>query len=237
MKILLDTGYYSYTKAFAYLRNPRINIFDMTDAIVRDNKPENIIFAIDSPYSLRKIVNPQYKAQRKGKQPELVKAAHDIAYKLQEKYEGFCVCEDGLEADDIIAKNATDDDWILCNDKDFLGMRSYATLCKLDWKPWGIERLADKHVMDYGLKRGEKALVYQLIYGDVADNIPRCVDTYDRETGPEILKHHSPLKRAVELLPELWVRQSLNALMLPTPLDQPHIDPIEIALEMYYENC
>lgn len=237
MKILLDCGYWSFNKAFGYIRNSRINCFDIIDAIARDNKPENVIFAMDSHLSFRKIALPEYKANRKNKdknQRELAKVAHDLCLELQNRYPDFCFMENGLEADDIIAKHSNDDDWIICNDKDFLVMQSKATLCKLDWQSWGIERLSSKHVTDFKLKRGERALVYQLIYGDVADNIPRCIDSYDRDTGPYILNHTNPLRCAIELLPSIWVRQSLNALMLPTPLDDCSKDPIEIALEMYY---
>lgn len=214
MTLLIDTGSYawraSYTTVFTW---------DRTDKLVN----KGAIFCMDSPISIRQEKISWYKDQRPGKDikyPEQGKHREMVrkfiaAFKRRYTIDTWAEVE-GAEADDVIGLLVKPGDTVMSLDKDMLTIPIDFDLIDTSNKQWSIERYWNK--VKVPIHRGRSFLAYQLMTGDTADNIPRLVHTKDRKTMPWVMEQENPLYWAIKLLPEDRVRESLNALMLPTPL-------------------
>lgn len=219
-KILLDVGGYSWHAVQ--------NLVDFKHA---DSLYERgALFCIDSRVSIRKQNVRFYKAARElvnYQQSEMRKQAYEWQAVACKRYK--CVGIDGLEADDVIALAYKEGDTIVSIDKDFaqlIGVR----LVDYYETPWGFDRLQKKS--KFHISTPGRWLTFQLVTGDNTDGIPRIPWTWDRTSIPWCFSRSNPLKAAIELFPTRRVEDSLNCLLLPTPLYL-GLNPVEFALNRY----
>lgn len=237
MSMIVDVGYWAYSRGYciqqALKEGRAMGKFDDIDPLMSPNT----ILAFDGVGSVRKDHLPWYKANRKKgineQADELRAIAEQLMIDLMYRYPGQVHKERGLEADDIIGMVAKPGDFVLSNDKDYLQLPKSVILTNLKNDFWGVERFKSPHL---NLRRGNASIAFQLLYGDVADNIPRLYYG-DKDIIVELFEHKNPLYCAMSLLPDMQqVRTSLSALMLPTPLAnvmEMKTDIIDIALERY----
>lgn len=224
MKMLVDVGHISYKWA-AYPR--RWELLDKLLAM-------DAVLCFDSLSSLRRDRYSWYKSNRGELLPlatqKLQKLAKRFQVDIQRSFPANCVSEHGLEADDILAieSETCDNCWMMTTDHDLLQLPN-AFLVDQHMTPWGVDRIKQTRLP---LKQGESYLVYQLLHGCRTDTVPRTIFSKDRYTAPWVFEQESPLQAALSVLPLDLVRDSLNCLMLPTPL-RTREDPIEVALEKY----
>lgn len=190
------------------------------------------VLCMDSEVSIRRDRLPWYKANRdelSTATAHMRRLAHEWAHEATRRYS--CIrAERGLEADDLVAMYAGPDDIIISLDKDLLTLPEWTYLIGPDLQPWGIERQQRRTKLP--LAKGERWLTYQLLHGDRADNIPRLMYTRDRTTARHVFAQDSPLRAALEMMPERRVKESLACLLLPTPFFT-DVDPIEEGLRRY----
>lgn len=219
-KILLDVGGYSWHCVQNLIG------FEHSDQIYE----RGALFCIDSRTSIRKDNVRFYKAQRElvdYQQAQMRKEAYawqEVAYK---RYQ--CVGISGLEADDVIGLHYDEGDTIISIDKDFAQLTG-AQLVDYFEQPWGFTRLQKKSKLN--ISSPGRWLTWQLCSGDNTDGIPRIPWTFDRNSIPWVFSRKNPLKAAIELYPTQKVKDSLNCLLLPTPLYM-GLDPINFALTRY----
>lgn len=222
MKLVIDIGYWAWNKA--YSRHPEP--WELLDVMCEGGA----VLCVDSCKSLRRNQFPYYKANRKPIDTDLKDRAISLTERIRIRYPNNVVEMEGLEADDVVSFNTDDEDIIICNDKDYLSLHSKATLKTLRFEEWGCERIKTS----LPIKRGNSFLAFQLMYGDVADNVSRLLHFKDRTTAKFVMEQENPLLAAIELLPNPNItRDHLRLLMIPTPLIWSNIDPIEVALERH----
>lgn len=203
--------------------------------VVSEWADKGAMFFLDDPVNSRMVRYPWYKANRTTLDPRtaaLKVLAKELQLWLTATYPNQCMQAYGHEGDDLIAYaalNGPDEGHVIIGeDKDFLQLCG-AWLWTVHGDPWGIERLHKKTKLP--LKQGRRFLAWQLLYGDLADNIPRRLFSKDLYTGPYVFSTDDPLSTAIEMLPEQQVRESLDVLLLPSPLLTGR-DPIDQALEI-----
>lgn len=199
--------------------------------VVADWADKGALFFLDDPYNARMGRYPWYKANRTVLPPATValkRLAKELQVWLVETYPNQCQQAYGHEGDDLIAMGAGVGDVIIGEDKDFLQLCD-AWLMTIHGDMWGIDRLHKKTKLP--LAQGRRFIAWQLLYGDIADNIPRRLFSKDLYTGPYVFSTPDPLATAIAMLPEQQVRESLDVLLLPSPLLTGR-DPIEQALEI-----
>lgn len=134
------------------------------------------IAAVDSK-SKRKELYPDYKKYRNVGKDDVIKMVWDLRKQVEtDKLLPLCSIE-GLEADDLVACwhlfNQNDD--IVGVDKDFFQLPSLQNVFYHNMKNYNkltaIEKLPD-YVQELAI---ENFALYQILLGDVADNIPRLL--------------------------------------------------------------
>jgi hypothetical protein len=208
MSIVVDMGTWSWFVVAGVLHgNSR---WGATDALCEQGS----VLCMDSERSLRSEWLPSYKANRAELSPatqHMRRLAREWAKEATKRY-SCLVAERGLEADDLVALHASDGDVIISLDKDLLTLPEWTWLVSASLVPWGIEREQRKTKLP--LAKGERWLTYQLLHGDVADNIPRLLFSKDRTTAKYVFSQEHPLLAAIDLLPEKRLKQSLACLLL-----------------------
>lgn len=232
MAMLIDASFWAWDRAYATWKaaqeNRLIEPFENLNTMMQPNT----ILAFDGKGSLRKDILPWYKANRHNPSQvsiELRIIAERLLLELKYHYPHQIFEIDGLEGDDIIAMMAKPGDLLMVNDKDFLQLDDSIIVTNFRAEMWGCERFKAPLLH---ITRGEASLAYQLMMGDVADNIPRRW-YHGKESLAEVLKAKNPLYCAIAQLEPRLVRTSLAALMLPTPLHNITGDIIDMALERY----
>lgn len=133
-------------------------IADVVNDIVESTKCDEYVFVFGSKYNYRKVVNPDYKANRKDAKP------HPMLYKLKEKVQELypCALIEHLEADDtcrILFEENKLENVIVSIDKD---LRTFP--CRVynpDQKDLGVQRIT-KQQADHNFFK-------QLLTGDKCD--------------------------------------------------------------------
>ncbi len=202
-------GYYSFNRAYCQPTNPY--------KILEDYLSDNTYFVFDGEGSYRKDSLSWYKAQRKEltvESQELRKRSIEILNGTKKRFPKNCIDLNKLEADDTIAIYLQDKDTVICNDKDYLTIKSTAKLLTLNLEELTCARFHSRLTLD----RGNRALAFQLLYGDVVDNIPRLYYGPNQTVNEIFEKADNPLLECIKLLPLDRVKSSLAALTLPTPL-------------------
>lgn len=223
-KIIVDCGYWAWNKAYSRQPSP----WETLDALVEGGA----ILALDSKKSIRKEYLPWYKANRKieltKEAQELKERSIELTQRLKYRYPSSQIAEiEGMEADDVISFTVNPGDSVMGIDKDFLTIDCDFHLIDVRFKRWGVERIKT----DLPIKRGKSFLAYQLLYGDAIDNVPRLLGRGDTYIAKWCFEGENPLQRAIDVLPPDKVRESLFALMIPSPLIFGNVDPIEYALK------
>lgn len=222
MTFHVDTGVWSWhvVAGQRYGKDP----WKQTEGLIR----LGAVFHIDSPASLRKQYAPWYKSHRSKFSDEMKarrEAAHQWVFQLKERYPEHCNEIAGLEADDLIAIKARPGDRVLSLDKDLLQIDNGITLIDANLAKWTIAREQKKTKLPLAV--GERWLVYQLLYGDTTDDIPRLLLSKDRETAKWVFAQKNPMGAALQVLPLDWARVNLNLLIVPTPLYY-RVDPLAL---------
>jgi DNA polymerase-1 len=173
----------------------------MLTAIIDEHAPQHMAVIMDGGRSGRTDIDPEYKANRKPRPPELI-AQIDIMAKASIVHGVPSIKIDGMEADDVIASYARiisdqgGEVTIHTSDKDLMqlltlpNVRMYDHLKKQDvTHETCVARLgvAPDQVLDY------LALV-----GDASDNIPG-VPGIGAKTAASLLQIHMTLDAIVEL--------------------------------------
>lgn len=230
---IIDTDYWAWNAAFwMYKSTVPVEPFSMIHTLIG----EDTVLAFDGQGSIRKDVLPWYKENRSNPDDlsvQLRKVASGLIRELKTMYPHQAIELRGLEADDIIAMSAQPGSVVWSNDKDYLQLPKSVMLTNFRGEFWGVERFKEPTM---NITRGNAAIAYQLMVGDIADNIPRrCF--YQKAEMHLVFESDNPLIAAIELINDLQkVRASLAALMLPTPLwdlKTKKMDIIDIALERY----
>lgn len=228
MKYYLDLSYWAW-KVHSGRQYGKTEWF-ATDELMKNY---DVTMCADSKYSIRKEAIANYKANRANPSPDVMRMRKEINLwidKAIQRYENVKQVR-GLEADDLLVLYAGHTEGIISEDKDLL-QTNYIKLVDNGMNEWGIDRVQKKTKLS--LARGERWLTYQLLMGDVADNIKRSIPTKDRAIAPWCFNQKSPLRAALSIITEDTARNSLNLLLLPTPLWSGK-DAIETALETYPE--
>lgn len=228
MRIVIDGGTWSWHIA-GILNNGHGDWWTETDKMIESGA----LLCCDSHDSLRRKHVPMYKANRKNLPPSTMKLkriADEWTRMAQTRYQDAnCLTVVGLEADDVVALIYKATDMIISRDKDFLTLPD-AYLVTPTLIQWGIERQQAKTKVP--LAQGERWLAYQILTGDAADGIPRLVHSKDRNTINSIMTLEHPLDMILQMFSEDTLRDSLNCLLLPTPL-YTGVDPIDEARRRY----
>jgi hypothetical protein len=220
MRVLVDAGYISYLWARCETR------WELMDRMIE--RGAEIVF--DSPRNVRAEKYPWYKSNRGDRLPIATKVlgAEARAFRKQmwRRYSGY-LRVDGLEADDVIAIESAgcSDCLVVTTDHDMLQLPN-VHLMDQHLTRWGIERIRTK----LPLEQGRSYLAYQLLMGCSTDTVPRRLLSRDIHTAKFVFAQMDPLAWAVDMLPEDLARESLECLMLPTPIHYGR-DAIEMALE------
>lgn len=222
--MLIDIGYLSFTWCRVQTRNQLLE--RLLDA--------GALLCFDSHYNMRMAKYDWYKANRGASMPavthELKAEAKAWQAQIKKLYPEYCLEIEGLEADDVIALELAknDDVYIMTRDHDFLQLRN-AYLVDKNMERWSVTRLTQKTLY---LEQGERYLTYQLLHGCSTDTVPRTILSSDRYTAPFVFSQPNPLRVALSMIPEQKARESLDVLLLPTPL-YTNTDSIEEALARY----
>lgn len=232
MAMIIDVSYYSWDRAYATWKAAQEGRTIDSLATLHTYMQPNTVLAFDGKGSMRKDSLPWYKTNRSDPDQtsrELRVIAENLQDQIGVLYPHQSIKVKGLEGDDVIAIAAEPGDIIIGNDKDYLQLHKDILVMNLRSEFWGCERFKAPWLP---IERGNKSLAYQLLYGDVADNIPRRWYG-DKDTIAEVFEYHNPLYAAISLLPIQQVKTSLVALMLPCPLYNPTSTIIDMALERY----
>jgi len=162
----VDLGYLTFKMAFGN--------YDLWQA----KYGHNVAIAAIDKKPKRKEVYPQYKEQRnKNSDPQLMYAVWDLRRHISmEKLLPLCYIE-GLEADDIVAcwQLFNPYDKIVGVDKDFFQLPNVENLYYHNLKPYNfLDTIGNLPQYVQPLAAKNFAL-YQMLLGDVADNIPRLL--------------------------------------------------------------
>ena len=232
--LIIDSGTLSWK--IVYGMQYGCDPWEFTDPMME----RGALLCIDSRESVRKNTYPWYKANRKAL-PEATKtllyASIEWLKQAQQRYPSNCVKWSGWEADDLCAYHFQPGnfpeslgDIVMSTDKDLLQIPD-VTLVDKDKLPWSFERV-NKKQKRIQIHTAEQWLVFQLLQGDVADNIPRLSPSSDRHTGRAILASPEPLRATIATYPIEEVRQRLDVLLCPSPLLTGE-DALAVALRRY----
>jgi DNA polymerase-1 len=113
--------------------------------------------------NFRKVVYPEYKANRTAPRPRHLQECRDYAV----KHMGAVIAPNGLEADDSLGMNQTDDTIICSLDKDLLMIPGRHFQWSISGKNWSKEDT----FLDQTYIEGMRLFYKQCITGDTSDNI------------------------------------------------------------------
>lgn len=157
---------------------PVNTVFGMAKVLLsiwNEDKPDYLLFVLDSPTNLRKELYPEYKGTRE-RMPDQLRAQESIVFQMLETMKIPMLKVDGYEADDVIGTlvrklegDKENDIYILSGDKDLHQFVSdnvaiYDTMKRIIYRnektteKFGVE---PKYIVDY-----------LAICGDSSDNIP-----------------------------------------------------------------
>lgn len=225
--LIIDSGTLSWK--IVYGMQYGCDPWEFTDPMME----RGALLCIDSRESVRKQKYPWYKANRKAL-PDATKtllyASIEWLKQAQQRYPSGWVKWEGWEADDLCAYHHQPGDMVMSTDKDLLQIPD-AILLDKDKLPWSFERV-NKKQKRIQIHTAEQWLTFQLLQGDVADNIPRLSPSGDRHTGRAILASPEPLRATIAAYPEDEVRSRLDVLLCPSPLLTGE-DALAVALRRY----
>lgn len=135
----------------------------LLDTLMEKTKATEYRAFISSKSNFRKDILPSYKANRTAPKPKHLKALQDYAL----EHMNAELARDGLEADDELAINQTDDTIIVSLDKDLLQVAGKHFSWEISGKNW---TRPDTFVTQTELE-GLRLFFEQCIKGDTADNI------------------------------------------------------------------
>lgn len=161
----VDLGYLTFKMAFGN--------FDMWQL---KNGANVSIAAVDSR-SKRKDIYPSYKEHRNAKNDENVEMVWELRNRVQ-KEQVLPLCKiDGLEADDIVAcwQLFNPSDHLVGIDKDFFQLPNVENVYYHDLKPYNFLDSLKKLPQYVQPLACKNFALYQMLLGDVADNIPRLL--------------------------------------------------------------
>jgi len=145
----------------------------IVNGLMRDHKPDLVAFAMEGGESLRKVMDPQYKANRQ-ELPDDLKLQLKMLPELMNAMGYPAFKSSGYEADDIIAtlarlgESMDLDVVIVSSDKDFCQLVSDKVLIYNIAKEQMVD--ANAVVLKYGISPTQ-FLDYLSIVGDTSDNI------------------------------------------------------------------
>lgn len=179
--MIIDGGYLTFKLAFGG--------YDLWEF---ENGEDIKLLAWDSP-SKRKEEFPGYKGHRREGNQEAIERVKEFREYV---YETTCLplCEiKGLEADDIIAawNIFHPNDRIVGIDKDFFQLPNVFNLYHHNHQPWNFDSCLDKIPLYLQELADRNFALYQMLYGDIADDIPRLLSKHKegKEQVSLILRH------------------------------------------------
>lgn len=231
MTLFLDGGTVLWKAAFAQQND--VDPWPRLDDLIESGA----VLCLDSKTNIRKVFAPYYKANRAQKTMDpatkaLMYAAINLSRETVKRYKlgEQVLYHEGLEADDLVGLNYKPGDGCVSGDKDFLqlpGIKMFDS----KFNPWGFERL-NKQVRT-NIDTAERCLVWQMLKGDVADNIPRLVPSGERKLLSQLINGDDPLRAAVTRVGIPKAMEQLSLVCIPTPLHM-GVDPIEYVYARYY---
>ena len=194
----VDGGYLTFKMAFGSFEIWQMKYGSDVSIFAVDNKPK------------RKEIDPNYKLGRNKGKDNILEIVHALRNQINdEKLLPLCSIE-GLEADDIVTC------WYLFNrdqkivgvDKDFFQLPNLEIIYYHNLKPYyfmeTVEKLPD-YVQSLALKN---FALYQMLLGDVADNIPRLL--LKGKEGKEQIKDVLNTKDLQNTLYKLFGKESIE---------------------------
>lgn len=150
----------------------------MLATLVKLHRPTHVVIGFDSRTNHRKSIEPAYKAQRKGADPDLHRQMNLTQELLTEV--GFaCITHEGWEADDIVGSAAAAAELaggrcvIATSDRDSFQLVSEETSV---WRITSGVKNADEVTPEWLMKKygvtGEGYLDLAALRGDSSDNLP-----------------------------------------------------------------
>jgi len=214
MRLCVDGGYLTFKMSFGNF-----------DQWQRTHGEKVSIFAIDNTPK-RKEVYPDYKKGRNTGKSEILQDVWALRDRInEEKQLPLCSIE-GLEADDLVACWGlfNPDHLIVGVDKDFFQLPNVGTVLYHNLQPYGKNAAIEKlPVYLQELARDNFAL-YQMLLGDIADNIPRLLSKgKEGKNQIEFLKNATDHGHLAESLQDLF--------------DDQIITNAKLVLIPYYEYC
>lgn len=194
----VDGGYLTFKMAFGSFEAWQYNYGEDVSIFAVDNK------------SKRKDVDSNYKAGRNKGKEDIIEIVHSLRNQVnEEKLLPLCSIE-GLEADDIVACwhlfNATDK--IVGVDKDFFQLPNLETIYYHNMQPYYFMETVKKlpeYVQSLAISN---FALYQMLLGDVADNIPRLLAK--GKEGKEQIKEVMNTKDLQDTLYKLFSKESIE---------------------------
>jgi DNA polymerase-1 len=167
MKALIDHDLVCFRSA-ASAENDDLGIAiyraeQLLDSIIEKTKATEYRAFLSSPTNFRKDVLPTYKANRTAPKPKHLQALKDYALEKM----GAETAREGLEADDEMSINQTEDTIICTLDKDLLQVPGKHFSWEISGKNW---TRPDKFVEQTELE-GLRLFFEQCIKGDSSDNV------------------------------------------------------------------
>lgn len=157
MALLIDADIIAY-RAAASAEDENLDVAIMRTANMMDellNFDSSFIAFLSGPNNFRKVINPEYKANRK----DVIKPQYLVDCKAFLTTEYNAITTDGYEADDALGFNQTEDSIICSIDKDLLMI------------PGHHYNFVKKEHREVSELDGIKAFYRQMLIGDSSDNI------------------------------------------------------------------
>ena len=165
---------------------------------------DTVITFNNSSGNFRKLLDANYKANRKGELPTILQELHDY---VTDKYNGVKTC--GVETDDLVARywkkiseeKGRDNVIILSLDKDYMQL------------PALIYNYHYKHQCLYDVSEEEalRNFYTQMITGDTVDNVNYCKGygkKYAEKTLKECKTHYQFSKKVYELYRKIYKQKA-----------------------------
>jgi 5'-3' exonuclease len=171
---LMDGDMYAFRSAVSADNDPEEIALLRLDGFIRDSLQhvEEYKIALTGENNFRKVINPEYKANRKNKaRPRHLDACRKY---LVEEFKAI-IC-DGYEADDFLGFNSTNDTIIFTNDKDLMQI------------PGEHYNPVSKEYIQISEIDGLRFFYKQALIGDVADNI-KGVDGIGKVRAGKLIDH------------------------------------------------
>jgi DNA polymerase-1 len=152
----------------------------LLDSLMEKTKATEYRAFISSKNNFRKDILPSYKANRTAPKPVHLKALQDYAL----EHMNAELAREGLEADDELAINQTDDTIIVSLDKDLLQVAGQHFSWEISGKNWKRPDIFRKVTEIDGLR----LFFEQCIKGDTSDNV-KGIKGFGDKKAKDLLKH------------------------------------------------